>query len=351
VKIDPRFILVLGVALASPLLAGADDDEKASGSVLVTLTKVVKGSMDETVSGFGTVQAQPSAKQTVTSPLTATVSNIYVQLGAEVAKGAPLVRLVPNPQTSASYIQANSTLRVAQDQLARTRQLLADHLATRQDLANAEKSEQDAEAALTALKAQGAGGPTTLRAPYQAIVTNIPANTGTIVMEGAPLLDLAPPNSLVLRVGVIPEDAGAIKSGNKVKVIPVGSAKSYDASVLLRGSVVDPQTGLVPVDVSLPSGALLPGQTAQAEITTGTMSGYIVPHEAVLVDDKGQAYIVQEIRMAAKLVHIRLVKSGGAKDVVAGALDPNAPIVLAGNYQLQDGMKVRLTDPAGDEGK
>ena len=31
-------------------------------------------------------------------------------------------------------------------------------------------------------------------------------------------------------------------------------------------------------------------------------------------------------------------------DVISGALDARAPLVLSGNYQLDDGMKVRLAN-------
>jgi hypothetical protein len=39
----------------------------------------------------------------------------------------------------------------------------------------------------------------------------------------------------------------------------------------------------------------------------------------------------------------------GDQDVISGELDARAPLVLNGNHQLDDGMKVRLanTPPAG----
>jgi hypothetical protein len=87
---------------------------------------------------------------------------------------------------------------------------------------------------------------------------------------------------------------------------------------------------------------------AEANITTGQLTGYVVPHEAVLVNDQGQTYVVQSMNLTAKKVPIEVIGARGAEDVIAGALDPGAPLVLAGNHQLDDGMKMRVAGP-GDK--
>lgn len=344
-KTRQRSVLAVAVALASLCLLTAAGDDTAS--VLVRISKVEKGNLPETATGYGTVEADPSARTTVTAPLAAIVGNVYVRPGEEVQKGARLLKLVPNPQTSSSYQQAVSALQNATALVSHTRELYKEFLATRQDLANAEKAEADARAGLAALKAQGAQGPRTITAPFHAIVTRLSASVGATVNIGSPLLDLAPPGSLILRVGVVPDQAARINSGDMATVTPVGGSRTYSGKVMLRGAMVEAANGLVPVDISLPPGALLPGQTARAAITTGAMQGYVVPHTAILVDDSGQPYVVQAVHMTARIVHVRVLGSHGDKDVVAGKLDMSAPLVLAGNYQLKDGMKVRLTDPKG----
>jgi hypothetical protein len=39
---------------------------------------------------------------------------------------------------------------------------------------------------------------------------------------------------------------------------------------------------------------------------------------------------------------VTIVGSTGDQSAVTGAIDPAKPIVLQGNYQLEDGMEVRL---------
>lgn len=318
---------------------------KHVSSVLVKLTKLRTGSLPRTIAVFGTVETSDKAKQTVMAPASAIVTAIYVKPGEEVTKGAPLVRLGPSPGTAAAYTKALSALSTAHALVQRTQDLLDQHLATQQQLADARKSESDAEATLAALRAEGAASPQTLQAPFRSIVTNVSTAPGTIVNPGTALLNLARSNALVLHAGVVPERANEIRQGDPANVTSLGSAGIVSGKVTLRGSIVDSRTGLVPIEIALPTGSFLPGEMAKAEIITGKIKGYVVPHEAVLVNDDGAPYVVQATNMVARIVPVQLLLSAGRKDVVAGALDPKSPLVLAGNYQLENGMKVRVATP------
>ncbi|MGH8150059.1 MAG: efflux RND transporter periplasmic adaptor subunit [Steroidobacteraceae bacterium] len=342
-------VLILPAGLVAMLASHgsrAAETKNTGPSVLVATTPVGRGSLPQRVMAFGTVQADSSARDSIMAPLPAVVGEIYVRAGEALARGAPLLRLLPSPQTAASYAQAVSALHVARDSLTHTRQLLAQRLATRQQLADAEKIESDARAALDALKTQGAAGATTLRAPFRSIVTSISTSVRAIAAEGAPLIELVRPDGLILSVGAVPGDAARITPGDQTRITPIGAGESFRSKVVMRGSVVDSATGLVPVQIALPPGALLPGQWAQAAITVGAVEGYIVPHEAVLVDDSGATYVVQAIRGLARIVHVRVLGAEGTRDAVDGPLDEGAPLVLSGNYQLRDGMKVRFANSA-----
>jgi RND family efflux transporter MFP subunit len=243
-----------------------------------------------------------------------------------------------------AYSQAESALRVASDLVARTRNMVQQHLATAQQLADAEKSQGDAKAALAALQAQGAGGANTLKAPFRAVVTAIATSPGAIVSDGTALLSLASPGALVLRAGVIPAEAASIAAGDSATIKAVGQSSSLTGKVVLRGAMVDPGSGTIPIEIAVPAGKFLPGQAAVATITTGEVAGYIVPHEAILVDDQGRPYVVQAANMTAKRVPVRILDAAGDQDIVDGPLDTSAPLVLAGNYQLKDGMKMHTGD-------
>jgi RND family efflux transporter MFP subunit len=310
----------------------------------VQLTSLKKGRLAETVTAYGMVEPSAAALRTITAPAAAIVDALYVRQGQEVEQDAPLLRLSPSPATQSAFTQAQSALQVAKDLVARTRSMVQQHLATQQQLADAQKTETDARATLAALEAQGAGGAHVLKAPARAVVTAISTNPGAIAAEGAPLLTLADPGALVAKVGVIPAEAAAVAKDDPATISALGESAMLSTKVSLRGAIVDPATGLIPVEIALPSGKLLPGQAAIAKITTGEVEGYIVPHDAVLVDDGGHPYIVQAFNMTAKRVPVRILGTQGDEDIIDGALDASAPLVLAGNYQLKDGMKMRTSE-------
>ena len=341
------------LAIAVMIFAGADAaaQQSAEPSVAVQLTTLQTGSLPRVVTGFGTVETTPAARQTIMAPVAAGVETVYVKPGQAVSADAPLIRLGPSPATAAAYAKAVSALRAAHDLVVRTRSLVDQHLATAQQLASAENGEADARATLAALKAEGAGSPQMLRAPADAIVTAVSASPGALVAQGAALIDMAMPNGLVLRAGVVPDQASEIRAGDAAQVTPLGWRDAVAGRVLLCGSIVDAQTGLIPVDIALPQGRFMPGQMAQTEIVTGRVSGYVLPHEAVLVDRSGSPYAVQAVDGVARKIAIKILLSAEPQEVVEGAFDTSAPVILAGNYQLRDGMKIRVAKPQQTDGK
>jgi RND family efflux transporter MFP subunit len=315
----------------------------------VTTTALQNGSLPIMLHVYGRVEARSDARQTIMAPLAATIEDVFVRQGAEVAKGAPLVTLAPSPEMASSYSKAQTALHVAKDLVRRTQKMVKAHLATAQQLAQAQQSKSDAEVTLAALKKQGAVGPSILRAPFAAVVTTVPARPGAIIAEGAPLVDLSRPEGLVLQAGVVPEQALAIAYGNDVRITPIGGRQSYAGKVLLRGDIADPNTGLVPVEISLPAGKFISGESAEAKITTGLARGVIVPHAAILVDEKGGNYVVQAVGGKAKTVVVQILAESDNKDIITGKLDMTAPLVVTGNYQLEEGMKLRVDPPTAQK--
>jgi RND family efflux transporter MFP subunit len=321
-------------------------------SVLVTTVPMRIGSLAKTVTAYGTVMSLPPARHVVSAHAAGTVSDVYVHAGDEVAAGAALLRLVPGAQTAAAFAQARSALQDAEQKVTRTRHMLAQHLATSQQLADAIKAQSDARAAFGALKAQGAGGVQVLKAPFRAIVARVLAAPGSLVASGAVLVELENPDSLTLRVGVIPPEARLIEPGNPVAVTALAGREALKGRVTRRGSLIDPATGLVAVDVALPADRLFPGEAARAAITVGEVRGYVVPHSAILVDDQGKPYVVQADGKTARKVPVQVAGTHGDEDAIHGkGLKADLPLVLAGNYQIEDGMRIRLAENATRSGK
>ncbi len=174
-----NFRKLSALALASCLVfaAAAQADDTDNSSALVKLADMKQGSLPTYVTAFGQVEPAATAREGITAPFGARVQTVAVQMGQEVAKGTPLVTVVPGPDTKAAY-------KLAKDTYTRTLQLAKAHLATANDLAKAESD-------LSVLEEEGASGPLTIKAPYDAIVLKVDAAQGAIVSHGDSLLEIA----------------------------------------------------------------------------------------------------------------------------------------------------------------
>jgi len=342
--------LALGLFVGlTPALGLADDADEENAVALVTLTDLQKGSLPVTVNAYGQVQPGDTAQQSIGAQISVRVAQVMVKAGEQVPAGTQLLTVVPSPESAAAYKQAQLALRLAQELVDRGEATAKLHLMTAADLARAQKDLASAKSDLAVLEEEGAKGPVTLTAPFEAIVMKVDNGPGSVVAQGAPLIELARPEGLVLEVGVVAAQAASIVKGDEVSIKPLSGAAPLSGTVLAREVVVDPTTGLVPVQISFPLGKMLAGEMAQAIITTGSAEGYVVPHEAILVDDDGSNFVWQAEDMAANKVKVKVVVAGGGKDVIEGDdLDVKAPVVLSGNKQLDDGTKMRVAENDAD---
>ena len=146
--------------------------------------------------------------------------------------------------------------------------------------------------------------------------------------------------SQCVTVGIEPAQRFRMKLGNPVMLQPMTSGGAPAPGTLVRiDGLLNPKTHLIDADVAT-SARLLPGAAFMAQITVGQFDGFIVPRDVVLSDAEG-VYLFQTASGKARRVAVTIVGSAGDQSAVTGAIDPAKPIVLQGNYQLEDGMEVR----------
>jgi len=217
-------------------------------------------------------------------------------------------------------------------------------LATKDQLAQADKAVSDAQANLDALRRDGADHPSqTLTAPFDGIIATIPIAQGDRVQPAATLMTITRLDGLVVTVGIEPGVRARIRRGETVHLVPLAGGSELDGEILRVDDMLNPKTRLVDADVSVPSGSVISGAAFRADIKVDELRGWIVPHDAVLTDDNG-AYLFQVAGTTASRVDIKVTGSAGGDDVVQGPLDPKRPIVAQGNYQLSDHTPVRTGD-------
>ncbi len=344
------------VALPAAALAQSNAPQP---SVLVKTEAPHRGSLPRTIEAYGTVQAGPDGGSETMSLLRGgQVLSVTTFAGQAVHKGQTLLVVRADPAALAGYRQATAALTLARGDRARLAQMLAQHLATRDQVAQADKAVSDAQAALDALNRSGGGSAEqTVAAPFDGIVAALLVAPGARIAAQTALLTVVRSARLVATVGVEPAQQAIVAAGQPAQIMALYGTGKLQGSVVSVGAMLDAQSRLVPVVVdppdqpspnageSTPTPGLIAGSPVRVTIEVGQMTGWLMPRDAVLTDAKG-AYVFQLNGSKATRIDVTSVGTVGDTTVVDGPIEPAQLLVVSGNYQLQDGSAVR-TSPAG----
>ena len=332
-----RHAWLLLAILSVSLPAQADDP----ASVLVKTELPRHGSVPDVLVAYGTAAPALDGGMTLSLPQEGRVLGIAVTPGEQVHKGDRLLTFGASAAASSTYQQAVSAQALARTQRAHTAQLLGQQLATRDQMAQADKALSDAQSALDALRREGAGqAQQDLQAPFDGIVATVPVSVGDRLQPSTPLLTLTRLDGLVVTVGIEPASRSRIAPGQPVQLQPLAGGTALDGHVLRVDGVLNGKTRLVDADIAIPVGAVLSGEAFHAAITVGQLTGWLVPHAAVLTSAQGAAVFQVDGGKAVR-VAVEVTGQYDDTDVVAGPLDPARKLVTEGNYQLDDGAAVR----------
>ena len=338
-------------------------------SVLVTTEMPRQGARPRTLTAYGVVQAAPGSSETLSLLRAGQVTQVMAVVGQRVQQGQLLLVITADPAALATYRQAVAALTLARGERARLTQMLTQQLATRDQLAVADKAVTDTQGNLDLLTRGGGGSAAqTLAAPFDGVVSALLVAPGARIAPQAPLVTVDRSSRLVAAVGIEPGQRGLVAQGQPAQVEPLDGGGAKQGSVLSVGAMLDPVSRLVPVLVdAMPNGAganaaapttdvagtaaaaLLPGGPVRVVVQVGEFRGWLLPRGAVATDAKG-AYVFQVAGGKAARVDVQVTSAVGDTTVAAGPLDPKRPVVVTGNAQLQDGASVREDQAASSGG-
>jgi len=188
-------------------------------------------------------------------------------------------------------------------------------------------------------------GYTEVRAPYDGVITDRPAQAGEAVAPGTPLVSVAALDETRVVVEVPQSLASALRANPKATVI-AGDRRVEASKVTLYPSA-QPQSGTFRAHVDLPAGIapFAPGTYAKVAIAGGDYRRVLVPRTAVVERSELRAVYVVAPNGRVSLRQVRLGSAVGDKvEVIAGltreervALDPSAAGLAARQPQVADG--------------
>lgn len=332
-------LLLLG---AEPLHAGEEVP-----SVLVTTTTVVAKTVHQTLSVFGVLNPDPDQVLSLSLPHAGLINRVWVRLGQRVKSGDPLLEIITAPDARMQFLQAQSAVDFATQELQRQQRLLREQLATNAEADAARKNLKDAQATLDALQQRGldiAQG--TLRAPRDGIITQLDVAQGQRLQADTSAMLIAADQNLVARLGVEPEDLALVQVGAPVIISSVFvPGIAIKTSIREVHAMIDPGTHLVEVMAEIPAQKderLVLGSRILGQIQLAAHSALLVPRNAVLSDADGSYVLTLHDHIAARVAVQTGIEDGEMVEI-AGELQAGVVVILSGNYELSDGMAVRET--------
>ncbi len=343
-----RLLIIGAVVLALMLVVflvlsrgkGGETEADPTPTAVVTLAAVRTGQLQDVVSVYGVVQADPTGSITLAAPKAAIVSQVLVRSGQTVAAGQMLMQIANAPGSELAFKQAADAAVFAKADLARVQRLYDERLAANDQLETARRALADAQATLTAQQKQGAGhAMQVITAPKAAVVTTVSAAAGDHVAQDAPLVVLAREGGATVKLGL--EPSGKFAPGQSVTLKPVFGGAPIASRIAMVGRAADQTTKTLDAIVPL-NGVNLPiGAAVQGDVVTGAHLGVAVPRAAVVFDETGPHVFI----VSGGKAHRVFVKTGldhGDDIEVSGQLAAGAQVAVEGAYELQDGMAVKV---------
>ena len=341
-----------GLALALIFALGAAAAAEApKPSVAITTAPLGHAELKDRLKGFGNVTLGEGATSDVSFQHPGQVIRLDAQKGQKVTAGQPLVTVSTDPAAALSYRNALAAQSFAERDLARTKTLLAQHLATNAQVAAAQKALTDAEAALAGEKALGNDKATeTVNAPADGFVSMVAVNVGDRIAANVIVLKVSrtdrPPR---VTLGLEPDASRRVSPGMLAFVTPVYGNQdvSYRGAIAGTSATLDPATHLIDtwIDVDSHPAVLAVGTNVGVSVILSEHQGTVVPREAVLHDGGGD-YVFDVVGGVAHRIDVKTGLQTDKATEILGTFPPDMRVVTVGNYELKDGMAVREASAA-----
>ena len=271
------------------------------------------------------VTLPPASVRVVAAAGDALVTQLHVQAGDAVKRGAPLVTVsMPGLADAQNAVtQARLRSQLADANAARDAQLFAEGLiaesrlrATRSEAQSARASLAAAQAALAMLgTGKVSGGTITLTAPIAGVVTESVAEPGQRVDAGTALVKLADLSKLALEIPLSTTQARQVAVGQSVSV--AGSAASGRVTALLP-QLSASQSVLARASLADPQGLLRPGQSVEAAIAGTQAAPSVVVPAGALVWKGSAAHVFVETAQGFAPTPVQLLRRNATEAEVSG---------------------------------
>ena len=294
------------------------------------------------------------------------LDRVMVEEGDFVSTGAALAKLdtarleARLAEANAALAQAESGSELASRTLERSREAASFDGISAQELDLAIDAEATARAALAATAARVNSvevdlAKSTIRAPFDAIITSRFVDEGQIVPAGQPVLGLQETAAPEVRIGVAGGLSRSLEQGQQQQLIVDG--QTIEATVKAVLPLRDPATRTVDVILSIQDADVLPGDLARLSLEQRVEEpGFWLPIAALAEGSRGlwTAYVAMPledgVNATSGATHylqprpVEILYEATERVFVRGALSDGDMFVTGGLTRVVPNQQVRLAD-------
>lgn len=329
----------------APKAGGGKGGEKVH---LVEVADAIKQPLHHEVVRTGTLAARKSVR--IFNQEEGRIDKLTVREGDRVEAGQVIVEM-DRRVLNAELEKILATIKQAERDVARTRELWQRKVATKERLDNAETTLRVAEAEERLIRTRL--DYLEIRAPFDGIVTERLVEPGDVAQRYSHLLTLTDPQSLYTKVSVSELMLPGLRKGAPVEVrIDALGDTSWPAQIARIHPAIDPRTrqGIVEVDLTpVPDGALA-GQLCRVTLRTPKIERLVMPFAAMRHDREG-SYVFAVVDGKAAIRRVRTgLRMDDRVEVLEGLADGDK-VVVRGFLDLTPGKAVKIVTPKGQMSK
>lgn len=340
-------LAVVAGGLAWKLSGPSQKGGWAMAPAKVAVAPAVRADFPMVLTGIGSLEATRQVQ--VPAEVDGRVTQILFTAGQRVQAGQLLVQMNDAPeQGELARLQAQA--RNARALLERTRRLLPQQAATREQLDQAQADYDQAAADIK--RVQALIEQKRVKAPFDGVLGVRRVNLGQFAKAGDALVSLTDATTLYANI-TLPEQAlGVLRAGQPVAVtVDAHGGREFPGQVTSVEPQVDPGSRTVRVQATLPNadGALAAGMFAHGRIGLPDRPDVItVPETAVSYSAYGDSVYVltppaadqQGAAPTVRLAYVKTAERVRGRVVVTQGLAAGEQVVTSGQLRLHNGAAV-----------
>src|SRR6266850_1468915 len=302
----------------------------------VEVAAAIRDTVVDAIAATGQIEAVQSVD--LRPEVDGRIVDILVREGQEVAAGTGLFK-VDDAELKAQVARAEADRDVAQRNLERTKQLMAQNASSQADLERADAGYRAAQASYDLLKTRL--DRTVVRAPFAGVVGRRLVSIGSYVNSQTPLISLQSVNPQHASFQVPERYADRLRRGQLVSFqVAALPGKNFSGEVVFVDPVVElpGRTILIKARVPNPEHQLQAGMFIEARLATDIRpNAVVVPEDAILpVQGSTYVWVVKEGKADRRQVTLG-VRTAGWAEIQGGGIDAGDQVVVGGAERLFPG--------------